>query len=211
VNNMKTRREKDKEIREAEIVTAAEQIFYQKGFDTASMDEIAQAAQFTKRTVYQYFSSKEELYFAVALHCFRQLLAYFETAVTEGNTGIEKFQLSSLAYYQFYREHPEAFSLLNHCNYIQASRETSPNFQAMLRLKQEMMKMFAAAIATGKKDGTIRGNLDAATGAYSAVFLSIGFFNLLSETGTKFTSKFGMEQDAFVRFSLDLIIRALRA
>ncbi|HYH01906.1 MAG TPA: TetR/AcrR family transcriptional regulator [Bacillota bacterium] len=211
MNNIETRREREKRLREAEIVDAAERVFYQKGFDAASMDEIAQTAQFTKRTVYQYFTHKEELYFAVALKSFRILLSYFETAVAKGSTGIEKFQFSAQAYYQFYQDQPAAFHILNHCSYIQADRETSPHFLAMANLKQEMVKLFAEAIETGKKDGTIRRDLDAAMGVYATMFLSIGFLTLLAQTGADLTRKIGVEQDEFVRFSFELIYRSLRA
>lgn len=51
-----TRREREKLIREEEILSAAEKIFCEKGYDSASMDEIAIVAQFTKRTIYHIIS-----------------------------------------------------------------------------------------------------------------------------------------------------------
>ena len=59
----KTRKEKEKETREAEIINAAERLFYKHGFDDVSMDNIAKESEFTKRTLYQYFEHKEDLYF----------------------------------------------------------------------------------------------------------------------------------------------------
>ncbi|MEL7564771.1 MAG: TetR/AcrR family transcriptional regulator [Dehalobacterium sp.] len=49
----------DKRLR---IMQAAAQVFAQKGFHRAKMEEIARAADVGKGTVYEYFSSKEQLF-----------------------------------------------------------------------------------------------------------------------------------------------------
>ena len=46
-----SRRERERLVRESEIIAAAEKLFIVKGFDNTTMDEIAKAAEFTKRTV----------------------------------------------------------------------------------------------------------------------------------------------------------------
>ena len=47
--------------RREEIIEAALNIFYQKGFYSMKIEEVAQAAGIGKGTVYEYFRSKEEL------------------------------------------------------------------------------------------------------------------------------------------------------
>ena len=49
-------------MKEKHIVDAARKLFYKFGFKKVSMDEIAREAGVTKKTVYTYFSSKEELF-----------------------------------------------------------------------------------------------------------------------------------------------------
>src|SRR3954462_1610964 len=53
------------EARPGEIVHAALDVFVEKGFAAARMDEIARRAGVTKGTVYLYFPSKEDLFRAV--------------------------------------------------------------------------------------------------------------------------------------------------
>ncbi|MFB3829893.1 MAG: TetR/AcrR family transcriptional regulator [Bryobacteraceae bacterium] len=50
------------EFRCAEILEAARKVFARKGFQNATMDEIAEAAGVAKGTVYLYFESKREVY-----------------------------------------------------------------------------------------------------------------------------------------------------
>lgn len=47
------------------IVEAATQVFLQKGFGGASMDEIAKAAGVAKQTLYGYFAGKDDLFLAI--------------------------------------------------------------------------------------------------------------------------------------------------
>ena len=81
------RREKERQARQAEIVAAAEKIFCRRDYADASMDEIAKEAQFTKRTVYQYFTNKEDLYCAVALEGNKRFFARQQAAMAGGVLG----------------------------------------------------------------------------------------------------------------------------
>ena len=50
------------------ILQAAAEAFRQHGFDNASMDAIAEAANVSKRTVYNHFASKDSLFTAIVRH-----------------------------------------------------------------------------------------------------------------------------------------------
>lgn len=205
-----SRREKEKQTREMEIIEAAERIFFMKGYDGASMDEIAREAQFTKRTVYQYFLNKEDLFFAVALKWFKLLFSRFEEALQKGTNGYEKFYLSGLTYYQFSKDYPSAFRLLNYCNIIKSNKDRSANFQEMMQIGNIMFQNFAKTIEEGKKDGSIRADLDPRMGAFAGVYLSIGFLNIVSEKGENIRKYHQVEMDDFIKYGLDLISAAFR-
>jgi TetR/AcrR family transcriptional regulator, regulator of autoinduction and epiphytic fitness len=71
----KVRAKRDTSQKRQAIVAAAAEVFAQQGFDLASMDAIAEYAQASKRTVYNHFPSKDELFYAVV----GQLLSEQET------------------------------------------------------------------------------------------------------------------------------------
>jgi Transcriptional regulator len=58
----RTKKEVVAEFRSAEILDAARKTFASKGFNAATMDEIAEAAGLAKGTLYLYFSSKRDIY-----------------------------------------------------------------------------------------------------------------------------------------------------
>lgn len=57
----------DKKQKAREITMAALQVFSQKGYASASVDQIAAAAGIAKGTVYEYFPSKDKLFIAAVM------------------------------------------------------------------------------------------------------------------------------------------------
>lgn len=68
------RRQKRKEENKIFILQAAETVFAQKGFNSATMDDIASEAQFSKATIYRYFSGKGEIFHKIILNSFEEIL-----------------------------------------------------------------------------------------------------------------------------------------
>jgi TetR/AcrR family transcriptional regulator, regulator of autoinduction and epiphytic fitness len=58
-------RHRDKSRKREAILNGAVQVFIEWGYDNASMDQIAEAAGVSKRTVYNHFLNKENLFQAV--------------------------------------------------------------------------------------------------------------------------------------------------
>ena len=67
------------------ILQAAEKVFVQKGYRLATVDDIAEEAQFSKATLYRYFESKNDIFFEVIHNTF-----------TGSYTGIKKIQSKQL-------------------------------------------------------------------------------------------------------------------
>lgn len=66
-NILNVLKEKERETRKNLILDAAERQFATKPFDKVSMKEIANEAQLSKSSIYNYFHSQEELFIEVAL------------------------------------------------------------------------------------------------------------------------------------------------
>jgi len=100
-----TRKERERLARRAEIIAAAANVFGEKGFGGATLDEIAERAEFGKGTLYNYFASKEELYEATVRRLLDDLHAIAADACTQDLTTRECFAEYTLRAVLFYREH----------------------------------------------------------------------------------------------------------
>ena len=74
----------------AAILKAAENIFARKGFHEATISDIAKRAEVSEATIYDYFSSKEELLFSIpaeTIHQYQEknieILEYFQGAANK--------------------------------------------------------------------------------------------------------------------------------
>ncbi len=75
--------ERRRALTRTHLLTAAAEVFAERGYDRASLDEIARRAGFTKGAVYSNFENKEELFLALYHQRQEQMLeAFFDAAAT---------------------------------------------------------------------------------------------------------------------------------
>jgi AcrR family transcriptional regulator len=74
-------RERRKQLTRDQLLASAERLFIERGFHAASIDDIAQAAGFTKGAVYAHFKNKEEMFIALTERRWDEQLARVRTAL----------------------------------------------------------------------------------------------------------------------------------
>ncbi|MGN6485899.1 MAG: TetR/AcrR family transcriptional regulator [Thermomicrobiales bacterium] len=78
------------------VLDAANTLFVEHGFKAISMQQIANAAQINKATLYHHFRSKEELFAAVVLEATAQSKDDISRAIAEGGTPAEQLARAAL-------------------------------------------------------------------------------------------------------------------
>ncbi len=82
-----SRRERERLARRGEILDAARRVFGARGYDGATLAEIAQKAEFAKGTLYSYFGSKAELFTALVERGFGELIGDARAAMAAEEDG----------------------------------------------------------------------------------------------------------------------------
>ena len=103
--SLATRKERDRQRREDDFLNAAEELFAQKGYHKAGIEEIAQAAQYGTGTIYRYFSTKEELYVALLERKGWQLLEFLKTRAVRTASPREQIRSLVNALTEFFQQH----------------------------------------------------------------------------------------------------------
>ena len=75
VRGTASRRERERAQRRDDILRAAREVFFQRGFHTVTVDDIAVAAEVGKGTVYLYFDTKETILAHLLLEGLDRLVA----------------------------------------------------------------------------------------------------------------------------------------
>ena len=86
------RRERERLRQRQEMLTAALELFSEKGYHNVSMQEIAGKAEFAIGTLYKFFKNKEELYKALMLEQADRFHNTLTTALDEPEDEIEKLR-----------------------------------------------------------------------------------------------------------------------
>ena len=107
------RRNREKKRREEDILDAAEKVFFGKGFDNSTMDDVAAEAELSKGALYKYFTSKNELCTGIVSRSMRIIIEYFEEASVSGTcSGLERLKQICLSFLDFYRKNPKYYCAL---------------------------------------------------------------------------------------------------
>lgn len=69
------------------ILDAAERLYFGKGIDTTTMDEVAEAAELSKGTLYLYFKNKDDLSHGIYLRGLTALKSFFRRRSTARRAG----------------------------------------------------------------------------------------------------------------------------
>jgi len=101
------RKEREKQQRREEILQAAEEVFFSKGFAKSTMDDVAEKAELSKGTLYLYFKSKEDMHMAVARKAIHLLRNYTSKSLEGEGTALEKLGKMGRACIEFSRSHPD--------------------------------------------------------------------------------------------------------
>jgi AcrR family transcriptional regulator len=78
------------------LIAAATEVFARRGFEGASLEEIAESAGFTRGAIYKNFAGKEELFFAVTDRLNEQVIEAFR-AIAPTTADPKSWDISALA------------------------------------------------------------------------------------------------------------------
>ena len=93
------------------IVAAATALFAEAGYAGCEMDRLAAELSVAKGTLYLYFPSKEELFYACVDAGMQSLQQAVQTAIANQPDRLERIRRGIYAYLKFFDEHPALVEL----------------------------------------------------------------------------------------------------
>lgn len=206
------RREREKEQRRNDIIDAAEQVFFKKGWQNATMDEVAAVAELSKGTLYLYFKSKEELYLAILLRGFDIMTNLFVTGMSAVTRGLDQVRAIGEAYLKFYQDYPDYFNILHYFQRHQLDPEDSGSeiVQACYQSAERGTCLVQNAIELGISDGSIRADIDPHRTALVLWGAASGVFQVASIKSEILRGKHSTEPETMITEFFEFVERALQ-
>lgn len=164
------------------VIQAAIAVFAERGYQGATMDEIARRAGVGKGTPYLHFADKADLFYAVFDSWAREAMADSEQALAGAASTGERLLALGLGAAEFMVSHREWFPLTLEVWAASATPALRERFATALSgLYTGYRRETAAIIRAGQASGEIRADVDAdalaalLTGAVDGLFLQCWF------------------------------------
>jgi AcrR family transcriptional regulator len=209
------RKEKEKQIRRNDIIDAAEKVIFSKGYDLATMDDIAKEAEFSKRTVYIYFNSKEQLYFEIMVRGYKILIEMIETSVkdAECKNSLDKIKQIGRVLYNFNNEYPDYFKAI--MSYENGEKDfvngiPDESREECYSLGEKMFGYLTSALAGGIEEGVIRNELDIINTAIVLWSCTIGLFSTLTKKRNYIEHYHKRNSEELLFDGLDMLIESIQ-
>ncbi|MCI0443404.1 TetR/AcrR family transcriptional regulator [bacterium] len=106
------RRIREKEARRAQILDAARELFFNRGFDGTTIEDIAEKTELSKGAIYLYFPSKEQIYVSITLEGAQILHQMIYEAASSNLAADTLLRRLGQTYFRFYKEYPGYFRML---------------------------------------------------------------------------------------------------
>jgi AcrR family transcriptional regulator len=108
---IRERQSRERETVRRKILNAARTLFLNEGYANVSMRKIAEQIEYSPGAIYSYFTSKEDIFFALAEEGLQFVRAHC-AAASHGDSPLERVRETLWRFYTFSKEQPEYFSLI---------------------------------------------------------------------------------------------------
>lgn len=211
------RRQEQEEIKKQrmeEVIDAALRVFIKQGIDKTKMTDIAEEAQIGVASVYRYFKTKPDIAIEAARKLWQveigNLEAQYKSSLPSGKSGREQVAEGLMLFLEIYQKHTDFLKFLDEFDrYIvkeQIVHEKMDKYEgSIIDLKSVMID----AIESGKKDGSIRQDLDSEVYYFSVTHALIALSQKLALRGSVLTSDELINGEQQLKMIVDMAIRYL--
>jgi len=166
-----SRKERERRQHEAEILQAACELFARKGYHSTTLEEIAHHAQFGKGTIYNYFSSKEELFFGILSGLLETSIELARSAIEQPGGTRDKLTAYAKAILSYSEQNADLFHMVEREVVQWNFYEQSPRMSLLRDRLHKIWEFLAIPLETDMKAGRLR--------KFDAIHLAAIFDSLL--------------------------------
>lgn len=156
-----SRRERERRMRRRAMLDAARAVFAEKGYAHATLEEIAERAEFGKGTLYNYFEGgKEEILFAVFEDIFDEVETLIRTVFREEHDRDrslrEAFYAFVVQYFNMIRDQQDLFLIFVKEAHLMAFSDDADRVQFFQEQQNRLVTALTEALEEAVEIGDVR-------------------------------------------------------
>jgi AcrR family transcriptional regulator len=147
-----SKKENKKNQKRKNIIETAAVLFSQKSYHEVMMEEVAKLSSIAKGTVYNYFTSKEELYFSIMNLRMEKLTSSLKEKIQSEMSGIDSLHSFVIHLYMFMMKY-QSFFLMYQKESLKNDHELCAE---LVSLEKDLRNILADIIRSGKTEDLFR-------------------------------------------------------
>lgn len=197
-------------LHRARIMTAAEKLFSEKGYEQTTIEDISKESEYSRRTIYAYYESKDDILHCIIEKGLQALKTDIENAAND-NAGFHRaYRAVCRAMRKYRREYPHSLGRLNRSGDEEIGQAVkSAAVKNILRLGTEINETLEALIIRGQENGEVRKDIIPTLTVY-VLWSSIDSLLALAGTKGKFIcAQNGMTEEKFLDYGFRQIVNSI--
>ena len=201
------RKERLRELHTGSVMAAAEELFEEKGYDAASIDDIAFRTGISKSTLYVYFKSKQIIWDSIVCKYMESLLETAKKAAGSTGSFEERYYALCFDIAEKFEQHPVFYKAT--LGRISMDMENDI-YKKIYDVGEQTNEAVADFIRSGIKEGAVRKDID----IYPAVIMmwsSIsGIVSMASDKEEYLKARFGMSREEYLKKAFKMLLEGVK-
>ncbi|MEW5323840.1 TetR/AcrR family transcriptional regulator [Geobacillus thermoleovorans] len=190
------------------IAQAAERLFLERGFDGTSISDICAASGYSRRTLYRYFATKEEILYYIVANGLEQLRDRLTDIVQTKQPFLAKYEHICAAMRAYYERCPISARAVREFRPPSLDAVT-PTMEAIFSLGTDINDALARWIEQGIAEGVVRETADVMMAVYVFSAQLHALFDLVETKGALLLPALGKTKEQFVAYGQKMILHSL--
>ena len=192
------------------IMKAAETLFSQKGFEQTTIEDISKMSEYSRRTIYAYYESKDDILNHIIEKGLILLKSEIENAVQKNDDFISQYKAICMAMVRYKNECPHSSENIYKAKTDNLSfADLSDAGKHILVLGTEINDLLADFIENGKKKGIIRQEIITGLTVYILWAGMTSFIDLVQTKGKFIYSQFSISESELFDYGFNQLINSI--
>ncbi len=192
------------------ILEAAEKIFSVKGFEQTTIEDLSKGAEYSRRTIYTYFESKEDILYHIVEKGLAILEQDIEEVLKQEVAFLDKYMGICRAMQRYQRDCPHSLENITKAKSQHLDSSQLPSIvKQILGRGSKINDLLAAFIQEGKEQGMIRQEVIPMQTVYILWSSITSLLTLVQTKGGFIEGTFRISEEDFLDYGFKQIINSI--
>ena len=192
------------------ILSAAEKLFLEKGVASTTIDDISKLSEYSRRTIYVYYESKEDILYHIILKGLTILKDDLVVVLKQQKDFIKQYWAICNAMEKYQANSPQSANSINQMKSGDIDFNSIP--QVILQIFDsgtDINNLLADYVEQGKKQGIVRSDIEPMKTVYVMWGSITSLLSLVQNKGEFLEKEFSASKESFLEYGYKQIINSI--